>query len=375
MKFTVGSAALLEQLNRVASIVPTRSVIPMMENVLFSVANGKLTLTASILEISTQISMDVDSSESIRIAVEPKVLTDILKALSDQPITFTIDPSCWKASMVASSGTYTFVGESAVNFPSIPVEADVQAVGIDATALLKAFNHTSFAIHPDVDKGVLNGLHIAIGNKSTTFAATDACRLVRYRLDGVCSDNPASIVLPRSAIIAVKAAFPPGSGNIRIYHNESNAFFRSGDMLVACRLIDQRYPEYEYVIPDGKAARVTVGREALRASLNRVTVFANKTSHLTRLSVSGSGIRVSSEDFDYSRTADETVPCLFEGKSVDIGFNATLLIDALGVLRTEEVVINLESPNRAIIILPDVQEPGEDILMLVMPMMLHDYSV
>lgn len=374
MRLTVGSAALLERINRVASIVPARSVIPIMKSLLFDVTQGRLTLTASTLEVSTQVTMQVDSSDSIRIAIDHKVIVDILKVLTDQPVTFTIDPSCWGVSMVASSGTYTFVGESADGFPKIPVDSDAVVAHIDAAALLKAFNRTSFAIHPDVDKGVLNGLNIAFGQQGITFAATDASRLVRYRIFGTEPAPSASIVIPRIAIGAVKSAFAPGSGVIRISHNGSNAFFRSDDTLVACRLIDQRYPEYKYVIPNDATGRITVGRQAMRGSLSRVSVFANKTSRLTRLSVAGSRIMVSSQDFDYSRTAEEEVPCDLDGTGMDIGFNSSLLLDALNNLHTEEVIIRLSAPNRAIIVLPSVQEPGEDILMLVMPMMLHDYT-
>ena len=143
---------------------------------------------------------------------------------------------------------------------------------------------------------------------------------------------------------------------------------------MVCRLIDQKYPDYENVIPTDNPNKLIISRTALLGTLKRVNIFANKTSHQVRFKISGSELTISAEDLDFANEARETLACTYEGGDLEIGFNASLLIDIISNSTTSEIVMELSTPNRAGNVLPDVQEEGEHLLMLIMPVMLNSYT-
>lgn len=376
MNFIVSSSSLLKQLSKISGVIPSRSVLPIIENFLFEIAEGNLSISTTNLEISMQTSLPIESrGGAMKIAVPSKILLDILKALPDQPITFVIDDESFGIEISSENGKYKLSGENGINFPKIPVQENTQVVQIPVKMLLTALNKTLFAASTDEDKAALNGIYFNLGKDALTFVATDAHRLVRYRRVDVTVAEPASFIVPQKALNLVKAAFDTTSDDIRIEYNDSNAFFRTSSLLLVCRLIDQRYPDYENVIPTENPNQLLVNREELRGTLTRVNIFANKTSHQVRFKVSGNELTISAEDLDFANEARETLKCHYEGQDMEIGFNASLLRDVINNTPTDEVQIKLSSPNRAGIVLPAVQEPGEDLLMLVMPVMLNTYSM
>ena len=156
------------------------------------------------------------------------------------------------------------------------------------------------------------------------------------------------------------------------------SFFRkegrpSDNAVLVCRLIDGKYPNYEAVIPKKNPNKLTIDRASFLSSIRRVSIFSNKTTHQVRLSIAGSQLAVSAEDLDFANEANEKLTCSYEGEDMTIGFNSRFLMDMLNNLTSEHVVLEMSAPNRAGIILPsEPGEVGEDVLMLVMPVMLNN---
>ena len=118
---------------------------------------------------------------------------------------------------------------------------------------------------------------------------------------------------------------------------------------------------------------MTIERNQLLNSLRRVSIFSNKTTHQIRLKIAGAELNISAEDVDFSNKAEERLGCSYQGDDIQIGFNARFLIEMLNNLVAEEISLSMSLPNRAGIIAPlDNTEEGEDITMLVMPVMLND---
>eukprot|EP01035_Chromulina_nebulosa_P001020 gene1020-1385_t len=82
---------------------------------------------------------------------------------------------------------------------------------------------------------------------------------------------------------------------------------------------------------------------------------------------------ISAEDFDQSNEGHERLNCEYEGQDMEIGFNSKYLMDMLTSMDTDKVRFEMSTPNRAGVLLPFENEPSEDMLMLVMPMMLNNY--
>ena len=117
---------------------------------------------------------------------------------------------------------------------------------------------------------------------------------------------------------------------------------------------------------------MTIDRLSLLNALKRVSVFSNQSSSLIKLHLKDNLLTVSAQDIDFSTSAEERIPCAYEGDELSIGFKATYLIDILGNLSSTDVILQLADPSRAGLIFPSENEENEDFLMLLMPMMLND---
>ncbi len=377
MNFIVSSTALHKQLSRISGAIPSRSVLPIIENFLFEIDNQFLTISTTNLEISMQTKLPVESrGDAIKVAIPSKILLDILKALPEQPVTFIIDEKTFGVEISSDNGKYKISGENGEDFPIIPKPEGTDSIQMPLFVLLKAVQKTLFAASTDEDKAALNGIFFDLGEHGATFVATDAHRLVRYRRVDITVPNPTSFIVPQKALNLLKNSLDPNDNSDAVIHyNDNNAFFQTDNLLMVCRLIDQKYPDYENVIPTDNPNKLFIAKQELLGTLRRVNIFSNKSTHQVRFSLKGSELEISTEDPDFANEARENLKCQYEGKDIEIGFNASLLIDVVSNLETEEANIELSEPNRAGIILPSVQDDGENILMLIMPIMLNSYVV
>lgn len=373
MKFIVNSAYLLKQLSNINGVITTNPVVPILENFLFELEKGGLTVTASDLQTSMITELQVESKEKGSIAVPARILLDTLKNLPEQPVTFSIDESTYSVEIISDNGRYKLSGENATDFPKVPAVSNDFSAEISSEVLARAVNNTIFATSNDELRPAMTGVYVNLGDKNTTFVATDGHRLVRYRRTDVKSDNGNSIIIPRKALNLLKATLPAENTDVTVNFNMSNAFFKFGNIRMICRLIDERFPDYENVIPSGNNIKMTISRTELLGALKRISIYANKTTHQVRLKITGSELQISAEDLDFSNEANERLSCEHENEDIEIGFNAKFLIEMLGNLDSEQIRLTMSAPNKAGVILPAEKDASEDILMLVMPVMLNQY--
>lgn len=373
MKFIVNSSYLLKQLSNINGVITTNPVVPILENFLFEIDKTNLTVTASDLQTSMITEITVESKEKGSIAVPARILLDTLKNLPDQPVTFSVDTSTYSIEISSDNGRYKLSGENATDFPKVPAVSNDFTAQLSSEVLSKAINNTIFATSSDELRPAMTGVYVNLGEKNTTFVATDGHRLVRYRRTDVKSESGNSIIIPRKALNLLKATLPTENTDVSIDFNMSNAFFKFGNIRMICRLIDERFPDYENVIPSSSTIKMTISRTDFLGSLKRISIYANKTTHQVRLKITGSELQVSAEDLDFSNEANERLSCEHEGEDIEIGFNAKFLVEMLTNLDTDQIKLSMSAPNKAGVINPAEKEKGEDILMLVMPVMLNQY--
>jgi DNA polymerase-3 subunit beta len=374
MRFIINSAQLLRQLNALKGAVPSNAVIPILENFLFDIQQGVLTITASDLQTSVIAQMSVEADGDGKIAVPAKMLLDTLKNLPEQPISFTIDPENATIEITAESGNYKITGENGEDYPSPAEVGNENTLHLTSDVLASAISYTLFAISTDELKPAMNGVFVQVRDGHTNFVSTDAHRLVRYRRNGVGASQEASFIIPGKALEQLKNALPSDAAQeIQIAFDEKNAAFTFGNINMICRLIDERFPDYENVIPYSNSLNLTIDRQKMLASLKRSIIYANKVTNQVRLKLSEDTLTISAEDPDFSNSAKENLLCEFEGEDFEIGFNAKFLIDMLGHLEAGQVRFSFSEPNRAALLVPYETDPQEDVLMLVMPVMLNSY--
>ncbi len=373
MKFIVNSSYLLKQLSYINGVITTNPVVPILENFLFEIDKNHLTVTASDLQTSMITEIAVESKERGNIAVPARILLDTLKNLPDQPVTFSIDESTYSIELSSDNGRYKLSGENATDFPKVPSVSNDFSASLSSEVLARAINNTIFATSNDELRPAMTGVYVNLGEKNTTFVSTDGHRLVRYRRTDVKSESGSTIIIPRKALNLLKSTLPSENTDVTIDFNTANAFFKFGSIRMICRLIDERFPDYENVIPSQSTIKMTINRADFLSSLKRISIYANKTTHQVRLKITGSQLQVSAEDLDFSNEANERLACEHEGEDIEIGFNARFMVEMLSNLDTDQIKLNMTAPNKAGVILPIEKDKNEDILMLVMPVMLNQY--
>jgi len=375
MNFIVSSASLLKHLNLVSGVVPSRHVLPIVENFLFDIEENKLVITATDLEITMKTSLDIETrGEGLRLAVPAKIILETLRNLPEQPITFTINEENFGIEISSENGKYKLSGENGADFPQIPVAENTSSIKMSADILVKAIHKTLFAASTDDLKPAMNGMFFHFTDAGVTFVATDAHRLVRYRRVDITVKENVTFIIPQKALNLMKNSLAGNEEILTIEYNENNAFFSVGTTLLVCRLIADKFPDYENVIPTNNPNKLIVSRKELYSTLKRVNIYSNKTTHQIRFKAAGSELSISSEDIDFANEAHETLKCIYDGEDIEIGFNAAFLQEVINNIDTEDVVVELSTPNRAGIVLPDEQLEGENLLMLVMPVMLSNYN-
>ena len=374
MKFTISSSKLFAQLQAVCRVINNKNALPILDDVLFTLEGNQLTLTASDGEITVRSTVEVEGVEgSGKVASLAKLLQDTLKEFSEQPLVFTIDENNFAVSMVSQSGTYSFVGVNGNEYPEMPVaEPDAQQITMPAAVLQKAIEKTIFSTADDDLRPVMNGISFDVAENKVTLAATDAHRLVRYSNTNVQAGAAASFILPKKPAQLLKNLLVKEENDIVVTFGAKNARFEFGSVLLVCRLIEGRFPNYNSVIPQNNPNELRVDRLGLLAALRRVQPFANGSSNLIRFHVEGSTLQLDAEDYDFSKTATERMSCDYNGNPMSIGFKGSSFIEVLSNFDCPEVIIQLADPSRAGLVLPSEQPENQDILMLLMPMLIND---
>ncbi len=371
MKFEVSSSLLLKKLQIASGAINPNPVLPILEDFLFELNGNELTIVSTNLETSIITSVDVMANEGGKIAVPAKILLDTLKALPEQPITFSAESDKNAIKVKSAYGEYKLAGDSAEDFPEIPALENAEAIKLPSNAINSAINRVLFATSSDELRLAMTGVYVQVDFNKVIFVATDAHKLVKYTYGNVKSESTSSFIIPKKGFTLLKSALS-GDQEVEMAYNKTNVFFSFGETQVVCRLVDAKYPDYNAVIPVDNPNLLTVGRTDFQNSLKRIAIYANKTTNQVILNISDGSLTISAQDLDFSNEATEQLTCNYDGESMTIGFNAKFLIEMLGVLDSDDVKFELSTPNRAGILLPSEKEEFEDLLMLVMPVMMSN---
>ncbi len=374
MKFNVSSTKLFAQLQALSKVIAPKNSLQILEDVLFDLNGTTLTMTASDGETTIRTAIEVENAEGQgKVASGAKLLLETLKEFPEQPLTFQIDDQNFSINITSENGTYSFVGANGNEYPEMPLEGvENGRIELPAELLLDAINKTIFCTADDELRPVMNGIYFDMLEDKIVLVATDAHRLVRYANTSVNAPAAMNFILPKKPAALLKTVLAKEEGNIVIIFGEKNARFEFGKTLVVCRQIEGRFPNYNAVIPQNNQNKVVVDRQTIINACKRVAVFANTGTSLLKLALAENQIKISAQDIDFSTSAEETIACSYTGAPMAIGFKAPFLIEILSSIASTEVVLELADPARAGLILPAENEPNEDLLMLLMPMLLND---
>ena len=374
MKFVISSSALQSVLQTTGKVVSNKNTLPILDYFLLELKDGKLKVTASDLETTLVGTLPVEKIEREGVICAPtKLMLDLLKEFSEQPLTIEANESTWEIKVSWKSGSLNIPGTSGLSYPALPELGDERSeIEFDVDTLVTGINKTAFATADDELRPVMNGVYINVEPQRTTYVATDAHKLVKFTADGENGNTTASFILPKKPVGLLKTVLLKEEEPVKVQFDNKNVVFHLKNSTLICRQIEGNYPNYNAVIPAANPNKVIVDRVAMLNAIRGVAVCSNQSTNLIKFDIADNRINLTAQDLDFSVSAHETVACSYEGDRITIGFKSTFLVEILSNLETPSVMIELADSTRAGVFKPIYDDKQAfEMLMLLMPMMIN----
>ncbi|MGA8278393.1 MAG: DNA polymerase III subunit beta [Rhodanobacteraceae bacterium] len=364
MRFSIQREALLKPLQHVVGVVERRQTLPVLSNLLVSVSEGIVSLTATDLEVEMTATTEAQDLNAGEVTIPARKLFDICRALPDG-CRIKIEQNAERVIVSAGRSRFTLTTLPASEFPVIEDIDFIEKVNLPEATIKDLMDRTSFAMaHQDV-RYYLNGLLLDLRKNGLNCVATDGHRLALSgtRLDGPVTENR-QIILPRKGVVELQGLFEGGEGLVELEFGRNHLRLRRGGVVFTSKLIDGRFPDYEAVIPIGADKEVRVDRNDLRAALQRAAILSNEKYRGVKLEVAPNRLRIVAHNPEQEEAVEE-----LEAKTgvaeLSVGFNVNYLLDALGALTGDEVLLCLRDGNSSCLIRkPDSDESRHVIMPL-----------
>ena len=154
--------------------------------------------------------------------------------------------------------------------------------------------------------------------------------------------------------------------------NENVFTAKVGADTIHTRIIDEKFPDYESVIPKDNDKELKIKKDDLLAAVKRVSIFSNKTTQQVAIKAEKSKILINTEDPEKASKAQESLTVEYEGEPIEIGYNASYLKDVLSHLSSKDITLKLNTPISASLFYPDKNSTDETVSMLLMPIRLNE---
>jgi DNA polymerase-3 subunit beta len=370
MKFNLSKSRLSGYLQSVLQVVPTKSTLPILSNILFEALEDKLKISATDLEVSITATFECAIQKKGLAVLPARVLFDIVKELPESEISF--EGTTNRIEIKVPNGSYKIACASVDDFPKLPVVNIKKQIAIDGSDLVAMIKKVTFACSIDETRPALNGILWSTKGDVMTMVATDGHRLAKVsientKLKGISDD----IIIPPKVLNIIPKFVGESDGEVGVIFGENNIIFNLGDVVLTSRLIEGPYPNYEQVIPTENDKRMNVAKNDLAGAVRRVSILSNTLTHQVKFSLKSNMLTVSTTNPDMGGEGKESIPCDYTGDAIELGYNANYVIDILGKIESEEVTFELSNPVSAgIVFSPDV--PKSKFLCLIMPLRLAD---
>lgn len=375
MEFKVNSKELEKLLTKIIPAVPTRTPMSILENFLFEIKDGSLTINATDLEISMKSSINIVSEENVSIVVPAKLTHDILKSLGDTTVYFEITQN-GKLNLKTDNGEYSISYLDAQEFPEIPTfptnADDIYEITMNGLELKYALDITSFAMSKEEMRPAMMGTYLEFESEGLRFVATDGHRLVNLLKKNIKVDISDQYVIPEKAISVLQKILD--EKDIKIFLSKTHMSFKLNDIELITRLIGQKYPDYKSVIPLENEFDLKLKTKDIHTAIKRMMLFSSTSStKRVKFAITENNLEISAEDIDMGNSGKESVMCEYNGNPIEIGFNSQYVNDILSHLTSEkEIIFKLHSATKAVIIVPSESKENQELMMLVMPVRLNN---
>ena len=362
MRFSLQREAFLKPLAQVVNVVERRQTLPVLANLLALVKDGQLSLTGTDLEVEMVARCAVDDAQDGEVTIPARKLFDIVRALPDGS-KVTVSQSGDKITVQAGRSRFTLSSLPANDFPSIDEVEATERVEVPESALKELIERTAFAMAQQDVRYYLNGLLFDLGDQRLRCVATDGHRLAlcEAELDGG-NQAKRQIIVPRKGVTELQRLLEGGDRVLELEMGRNHIRVKRDDVTFTSKLIDGRFPDYAAVIPIGADREVKVDREVLRAALQRAAILSNEKYRGVRIEVSPGQLKINAHNPEQEE-AQEEIEADTSVSDLAVGFNVNYLLDALGALRDETVILALRDANSSALVREAANERSRHVVM------------
>lgn len=366
MEIKIDRESLLKPLQLIIGVVERRQTLPILGNLLLKLVNDQLSITATDLEIEIVTHLLIPVSKNGEITLPARKFMDICKALPDEA-QITIKTEGERITIRSGKSRFTLSTLPASEFPNIDNFDSILEFTIPQIRLKTLIDQTHFAMAQQDVRYYLNGLLLEFSENQIRAVATDGHRLALCDVKAnIQIPELQQIIVPRKAVMELSRLLENSETLITIQLSNNHIRLSTNEMSFITKLIDGRFPDYQRVVPQGGDKIVIADRTLLRQALGRASILSNEKYRSVRFTLNSGIIQVIANNPE-QETAEEEMQVDYEGPGLEVGFNATYVLDALSVLTTEKVLLELTDQNSCCLIRkPD----SEECKYVVMPMRL-----
>jgi DNA polymerase-3 subunit beta len=369
MKFTISQDEFWRALGTASGVVPTRTTLPILSEVLIDARDDGITLSATDLDLSVTIRGKASVKDEGSVTLPARRLTELIRELPPSPV--QVESVGEKVSVECEKTKFRFFGHPKADFPTFPVVSFDTTLEISRELFQKLVHHTTYAASTEDTRPILNGVLWEVEDGEMRMVATNGHRLASFKAARPAGETSrSSVIVPPKALSYAVRVFE-GEDSVQVAFGENQLAMRAGGNVLYTRLIEGPYPNYQQVIPRDNDKRAVVDRDGFTRALRRMSVVASDQTHRVKLSFRESELSffVSTPDVG---EANEKLSVDYEGEPLDIGFNASYLLEVLKYMDGDQVQLTFKSPERAALLAPARPPDGEDYLALVMPLRLQE---
>jgi DNA polymerase-3 subunit beta len=376
MNFEIERREFLRGLGLMQSVAGRKTTLPILSHILLEWDKNSLYLTGTDLETGIREELTATIQQEGKASVSGKKLYEIVRELPDESIHIQKKENQW-ITLQCGKSIFNLAGLDPEEFPALPVCQEENFSTVSNRLIREMIEKTVFAASNEESRYHLNGvlfIQVKEGEKEILrMVATDG-----HRLSLVDRENQPirgiekGLIIPKKGILEIKKIIGDRDGEeeMGIYFNATHGFFKMGRLLTVIRLIDGEFPEYEQVVPKGNDKKLVMGKEKMYSSLKRVSTMASEKMEGIKLSLKKNSVEMSSYHQDFG-DAKEEAEVAYEGPPLQVGFNARYLMEALNVIDTDEVLMELKDEGSPGILRPSSPTLGAPHqLYIIMPMRL-----
>ena len=376
MDFEIDKREFLKGLGLMQSVAGRRTTLPILSHILLEWEKDSLCLTGTDLETGIREELTAKIHQGGKASVSAKKIFEIVRELPEETIHIKKKENQW-ITIQCGKSVFNLAGLDPEEFPSLPTYSDESFSQVSTNLIKEMIEKTVFAASSEESRYHLNGILISQSKKGEReilrMVATDGHRLsLLDRESQMIRGIEKGIIIPKKGVLEIKKIMGDRDGGeeIKVYFDQSHGFFKMGKSLMVIRLIDGEFPEYEQVIPKGNDRKVLMEKGKMYASLRRVSTMASERVEGIKFLVKKNVVELSSYHQDFG-DAKEEVEIVYEGPPFEVGFNARYLMEALTVIDTEEVLMELKDEGSPGILRPSPSTPGaSNQFCIIMPMRL-----